>query len=97
MPTTTDEKLAFSARVKQALKRSHRKVSTPAELALQFNLRHGNDPITPQAAQKWLTGKALQTQDKMETLATWLNASPLWLRHGIAEPRPPQTLLPAPR
>ena len=78
----TDDKSAFTKRLKLALKRSNKKISTPAELALQFNLRHRNDPITAQAAQKWMTGKSKPTSDKTETLAKWLEVSPHWLRYG---------------
>jgi transcriptional regulator with XRE-family HTH domain len=78
----TEEKLAFTKRLKLALKRSNKAISTPVELALQFNLRHRNDPITAQAAQKWLSSKAKPTSDKIETLAKWLNVSPHWLRYG---------------
>jgi transcriptional regulator with XRE-family HTH domain len=66
-------------------------VETAADLALQFNLRHPRDSVTPQAAQKWLSGKARPTADKIETLAIWLNVSIQWLRYGIGEktlPRP---------
>ena len=80
----TDEKLAFTKRLKIALKRSNKKTTTPAELALQFNLRHPNESITAQAAQKWLTGGAKPTSDKIETLAKWLVVSPHWLRYGSA-------------
>jgi transcriptional regulator with XRE-family HTH domain len=83
MPNT-NEKLAFSKRLKLALKRSDKKISTPVELALQFNLRHRNEPISAQAAQKWLTGKAKPTADKIDTLAKWLVVSPHWLRYGSA-------------
>lgn len=78
----TDEKLDFSKRLRLALKRSHKPVDSAVELALQFNLRHPNDSITTQAAQKWLTGKARPTADKIETLASWLNVSAHWLRYG---------------
>lgn len=80
-----DEKQAFAVRLKQALKRSSKKIETPAQLALQFNLRHPIEPISPQAAQKWLTGQARPTPDKIDTLATWLNVSAQWLRFGISE------------
>ena len=80
----TDEKLAFAERLRIALKRGAKNVSTAAELATQFNLRHPNEPITAQAAQKWLTGKACPTADKIETLANWLNVSSHWLHHGPA-------------
>ena len=83
-----DEKQAFSLRLKQALKRSPKKIDTATELALNFNLRHTAGPITTQAAQKWLTGQALPTIDKIATLADWLNVSLQWLRFGIAEDRP---------
>lgn len=78
----TDEKLDFSKRLRLALKRSHKPIDSAAELALQFNLRHPNDSISTQAAQKWLTGKARPTEDKIETLAIWLNVSAHWLRYG---------------
>jgi len=89
MPRFPDEKQAFAQRLKQALKRSPKKVETPAELALQFNLRHPHEPITPQAAQKWLTGMARPTPDKIDTLASWLRVSAQWLRFGIAEKASP--------
>ena len=83
---TADEKHAFSQRLLLALKRSKKKIDGPAALALQFNLRHHNEPITPQAAYKWLHGIALPSSDKIDTLAEWLNVSPHWLRFG-----PPDT------
>jgi transcriptional regulator with XRE-family HTH domain len=89
MPTS-DEKQLFSTRLKQALKRSPKKVESASDLALQFNLRHPTEPVTVQAAQKWLTGQAKPTVDKIATLAAWLNVSPQWLRYGIAEERASQ-------
>jgi|CXWL01.1.fsa_nt_gi transcriptional regulator with XRE-family HTH domain len=77
-----DEKLDFSKRLMLALKRSHKPVGGAVELALQFNLRHPHDSITPQSAHKWLTGKSKPTADKIETLASWLNVSAHWLRYG---------------
>lgn len=78
----TDEKLDFSKRLMLALKRSHKPVDGAVNLALQFNLRHPHDSITPQSAHKWLTGKSKPTVDKIETLASWLNVSAHWLRYG---------------
>jgi transcriptional regulator with XRE-family HTH domain len=88
MPLQDDEKRAFAERLKLALKRSKKKIETPTDLALQFNLRHRNEAITPQAAQKWLSGKSRPTIDKINTLALWLNVSAQWLRHGIPESKP---------
>ncbi len=88
MPILTDEKFTFAERLRIALKRGAN-VNTATELANQFNLRHTTEPITPQAAQKWLNGKASPTADKIETLANWPNVSPHWLRYGPA-PQPVQ-------
>jgi len=80
-----NEKQAFAARLKAALKRTKKKVETPAQLATQFNLRHPADPITSQAAQKWLSGTARPTVDKIKTLADWLDVSEQWLRFGVTD------------
>lgn len=82
-----DEKKAFAARLKQALKRSSKKIDTASQLATQFNLRHPAEPITPQAAQKWLSGTARPTVDKIKTLAEWLDVSEQWLRYGVTDMR----------
>lgn len=82
-----DEKKAFAARLKQALKRSPKKIEAASELATQFNLRHPVEPITPQAAQKWLSGTARPTVDKIKTLADWLDVSEQWLRYGVTDMR----------
>ncbi len=82
MSKSSSEKAAFAERLKLALTRSRKKINTATELALQFNLRHPNNPVTQQAAQKWLSGLACPTSDKIETLAQWLNVSAHWLRFG---------------
>jgi transcriptional regulator with XRE-family HTH domain len=76
------EKQAFADRLRAALKRAPKSIQTASDLAHHFNLRHPNEPITPQAAQKWLTGKAKPSADKLETLATWLGVSAHWLAYG---------------
>ncbi|WP_421955777.1 transcriptional regulator [Polaromonas sp.] len=81
-----DDKKAFAERLKTALKRLPKSIETATELAHQFNLKHHNEPITPQAAQKWLQGTAFPTTDKLQTLADWLNVSAHWLKNG---PPPP--------
>ena len=85
---TTDDKQAFATRLNQALKRSRKKISTPSELAVQFNLHYGGEPISPQAVQKWLSGQNRPSPDKIETLAAMLNVSAQWLRFGIPEAVP---------
>lgn len=79
---------AFAERLKQALTRGPRKIDSPSELALQFNLSHPGSQITNQAAQKWLSGASQPTPDKIDTLAAMLNVSAQWLRYGIPEARP---------
>lgn len=81
-----NEKAGFSERLKQAFVRTCNKNPSATELATQFNLRHPNEPITPQAAQKWLTGRAKPTPDKLQTLAAWLDVPLHWLSYGAPEP-----------
>jgi transcriptional regulator with XRE-family HTH domain len=96
MQRTSEEKQAFALRLQAALKRAERSVRGPADLAREFTLRHPNEPITPQAAQRWLSGKSMPTFDKVETLAKWLRVSAHWLRYGtpagvqIVEERTPE-------
>lgn len=59
----------------------------PTGIAREFNLRHQGAPVTAQAVRKWLLGESLPSQDKIRTLASWLEISPHWLRFGEAEPR----------
>ena len=80
-----DDKQAFAARLRQALKRSPKKIETATDLAVQFSLRHSATAITTQSAHKWLTGKSRPTADKLKTLATWLDVSPTWLLYGTAD------------
>jgi transcriptional regulator with XRE-family HTH domain len=77
-----DDNIAFSKRLKLALTRHPKDIANAADLALQFNLRHRNEPITSQAAYKWLTGKSKPTPDKIQTLAAWLNVQEHWLSFG---------------
>ncbi|TCW81195.1 transcriptional regulator [Burkholderia sp. SRS-46] len=82
MPTS-EEKKAFSERLKFALQRSPHKITGATELANQFNLRHrGEHQVSPQTAHKWLTGRTIPTQDKLRTLAEWLRVELHWLHYG---------------
>jgi hypothetical protein len=88
MARTNQENLEFAGRLKQALKRFPKRVETPSELVLQFNLVYQGDPVTNQAAQKWLTGNSRPSPDKIKTLAQMCKVSEQWLRYGIPEIRP---------
>jgi len=82
MPAAWDDKAAFSERLRSALKRAPRSIQSAAQLAHEFNLRHRGDSVTDQAAQKWLTGKARPSPDKLETLAEMFGVTAYWLRNG---------------
>src|SRR5260221_9377411 len=90
-----EEKGHFSRRLKEAMRKA-RLDAGPTRFAREFNLRHHGEPVTAQTARKWLYGGALPTQDKLRTLAQWLEGSPHWLRYGAprrghttAKPRTP--------
>jgi len=80
MPTDK-EKAAFAKRLKDLLEPL--KIRGGTKLAEQFNLRyHGERPVTPQTAHKWLTGTTIPKPDKLRTLAEWLNVNEHWLHYG---------------
>lgn len=76
------EREGFSKRLKQALRGAG--MGTPGAIRLKqdFNERYPGKGVTHQAAQKWLSGEAIPTQDKLRTLADWLGVSIAWLRDG---------------
>lgn len=79
---TMNEKQAFSERLLQAMRQAKIQARSPTRLTLEFNLRYPGKPITTQAVRKWLSGRAIPSQDKILTLAGWLNVSTEWLRFG---------------
>src|SRR2546426_3475233 len=91
--TVAEEKQDFSKRLKDAMRKA-RLEAGPTRFAREFNLRHHGEPVTAQTTRKWLYGGALPTQDKVRTLAQWLEGSPQWLRYREAErshaPAPPE-------
>lgn len=82
------EKEKFSERLRFALKQAQPKLTKTSDIAIRFNLRHNNEPVSQQAVHKWLNGLAIPSQDKIETLARWLEVKPEWLRYGISEENP---------
>ena len=82
--TIAEEKRDFSRRLREAMRKA-RLDAGPTRFAREFNLRHHGEPVTAQTARKWLYGGALPTQDKLRTLAQWLEVSPHWLRYGEPE------------
>jgi transcriptional regulator with XRE-family HTH domain len=90
MPTIK-EKTAFANRLHLALKRvklppgkngEKRTIDGPTALAMHMTLRYPGSPITPQAADKWLKGRAIPKKDKIQTLAKWCGVDEHWLEYG---------------
>ena len=80
-----DEKQGFSRRFKEAMRNIRVDAGSPTQVAREFNLRYHGEPVTAQSIRKWLSGKALPSQDKIRALASWLEVTPQWLRFGDAE------------
>jgi hypothetical protein len=81
------ERENFSIRLQQSLRKAQLSHDSPTELARDFNARFPGRPITVHAARKWLMGEAIPTQDKMQTLASWLSVPVEWLRFGGEDAR----------
>lgn len=92
MPTV-DEKTAFAERLKFAMRRAPEKLKGGTDLALHFNLRHhGDQPVSPQTVHKWLSGRTIPTEDKLQTLAAWFEVDPHWLHYGPPPGNPTRTV-----
>lgn len=83
------EREAFAQRLKAALTRGRKRISTPTALAEAFNLRWHGRSVTPQAAQKWLSGAATPAPEKIDVLAQMTGVPVTWLRYGLPERRDP--------
>ncbi|WP_082079468.1 hypothetical protein [Cupriavidus basilensis] len=80
---TDADKQAFSDRLRLALRRAGEDVSSPTDLALQFNLRYrSGSPVSTQTTHKWLSGRSIPTRDKLAVLAEWLKVTEHWLQYG---------------
>lgn len=82
MAKISNERECFSLRLQQSLRNAEHSPDSPTELARDFNARFTGNPITVHAARKWLVGEAIPTQEKMRTLAQWLDVPVDWLRFG---------------
>ena len=79
---SSEERLAFSERLRQALSNSSYSPRSPTELAREFNHRFKGQSVTVHAARKWLHGESIPTQEKLRALASWLDVPADWLRFG---------------
>ena len=78
----TNEKEAFSQRLKQQLAKHGWASNSPTLLAREFNIRYSGNSISVQTASNWLSSAAIPSQDKLQILAAWLDVSSQWLRFG---------------
>ena len=79
----SDERLAFSRRLADAMRAKHL-APRPGVLHKLFNSRYHGEPVAFSTASKWLHGKAIPVQDKLQVLATALEVEPQRLRFGDA-------------
>lgn len=84
---SSQERFAFSERLRQALSNAEYSPISPTQLAREFNLQFGGNPVTVHAARKWLQGESIPTQEKLRALASWLDVPADWLRFGNVENR----------
>jgi hypothetical protein len=80
--TVSEERKEFAERLQSALRQARQPADSPTALARGFNSRFPGQPITVHAARKWLVAESIPTQDKLRTLAQWLQVPAEWLRFG---------------
>ena len=71
----------FSERLRQAMRNAGYE-PRPSVLERGFNIRYRGRSITLQSASRWLSGKSIPEQDKLQILANWLGIEPHVLRFG---------------
>lgn len=81
-----DERKEFAERLQAALRQARQPADSPTALARGFNSRFPGTAITVHAARKWLMAESIPTQDKLRTLAQWLQVPAEWLRFGSTLP-----------
>ena len=83
METTSEQqRIAFSKRLNQELKRIGQPIGSPTQIARAFNQNFSGQPVSAQTVRKWLLAEAMPTQPKLLALAAWLGVSAQWLRYG---------------
>jgi transcriptional regulator with XRE-family HTH domain len=87
-----NDKLDFAQRLRAAMLAAGYP-DRPAVLEREFNSRYWGRSVTFQAVSRWLGGKSIPAQDKLQVLAQWLHVEPQVLRYGeqavanVREPR----------
>ena len=85
--TNEQQRIEFSQRLIQELKRIGQPLNSPTQIARSFNQHFIGQPVSPQTIRKWLLAEAVPTQPKLLALAEWLGVSAQWLRYGTEEVR----------
>ncbi|KAF0206105.1 MAG: hypothetical protein FD173_419 [Gallionellaceae bacterium] len=80
--TSEQQRIAFSKRLSQELKRIGQPIGSPTQIARTFNQNYSGQPVSAQTVRKWLLSEGLPTQPKLLALAAWLGVSAQWLRYG---------------
>ncbi|HZP68128.1 MAG TPA: helix-turn-helix domain-containing protein [Rudaea sp.] len=86
-----DEWAAFSKRLAEAMREAGYE-PRPSVLFRQFNTKYRGESVSFQSVSRWLNGRSIPEQDKLQVLAGMLGVSPQHLRFGtpagkVAEPR----------
>jgi hypothetical protein len=76
------ERRNFAQRLQSALRQARQSPDSPSALTRNFNSRYTGQAVTVHAVRKWLVAEAIPTQDKLRTLAQWLQVPADWLRFG---------------
>jgi hypothetical protein len=76
-----DERQAFSRRLAEAMRRSGYE-PRPNALMKVFNSRYPGPSVREMTASRWLGGKAIPNQDKLQVLAELFGIEPQELRFG---------------
>jgi len=78
----------FSHRLKSEFKRVGLPISSPTQIANEFNRLYPLQKVATQTVRKWLLADAIPTQARLLAVAEWLNVSPQWLRFGMGARTP---------
>ena len=86
-----EEREAFSRRLADAMRDAGYE-PRPIVLLKLFNTRYRGQSVAFQSVSRWLNGRSIPEQDKLQVLAKVLGAEPHALRYGgpvskVAEPR----------
>ncbi|MFT4247211.1 MAG: transcriptional regulator [Pseudomonas sp.] len=91
----SEERLQFSRRLAEAMRVAGYE-PRPAVLFRLFNSRYRGRSVTFQSASRWLGGRSIPEQDKLQVLAELFGVAPHVLRYGGARVSEPRAAWPPP-